>query len=420
VSAPATGRYVVLYDGDCRFCTRWKERMEPRDRDGRIEWLSIHDPSVAGRFPGLDREDALRQMYVFAPDGAVHKGADGWMALFGVLRGLRFLPWLGGVPGARAVMRRVYRAIAERRYRLSCSGAACRRPGRGADRVLVVLGLGALSSLAALTACSGAPPDPAAERLKMVADPEAESVVMAMFEAYGGYESFAGRRNVQYTYRMEFYGGQPAPQKVTRQIHRLALGGSPRAYVEDLDGPERQVVRLDGDSVQVIRNGALLSDPADIDLPRAFTQFARWSFLLPWNLVDPDSDLEYRGVHTPPSAGPVPAEECDVVRLRLGGGPEEASQDWYDFYVSRLSHLLERIHSYRTEDGAYRVTLWSDHRKFDGLRVAGRRETHASDVEGTVGPLEVVAEYSEVQFDAPFTDEIFRPAKPLAASASRE
>ncbi len=100
MSQASSGRYVVLYDGDCGFCTRWKERMEPRDRDGRIEWLSVHDPSVARRFPGLDREDALRQMYVFAPDGALHKGADGWMELFRVLRGLRFLPLLGGVPGA--------------------------------------------------------------------------------------------------------------------------------------------------------------------------------------------------------------------------------------------------------------------------------------------------------------------------------
>jgi len=56
----------MVYDGDCRFCTRWRDRMIARDPRGIIEWVSVHDPAVATRFPGIDREDALRQMWVYA------------------------------------------------------------------------------------------------------------------------------------------------------------------------------------------------------------------------------------------------------------------------------------------------------------------------------------------------------------------
>jgi len=441
----SAARHVVLYDGDCGFCTRWRDRMIPRDREGRIEWLSVHDPSVAARFPNLDREDAMRQMYVYAPDGTVHKGADGWMELFRLLHGLSFLAALGRIPGADLLARRVYRFIAERRYRLSCAGAACRtRPpssregggsgparaaGSGGARsarlalLLPAAGLLAGSVLAALApaGCSPAPADPLAARLKDVAEPQAAAVVTELLEAYGGYRAWSDLHNVEYHYRLEFYGGEKTPQKVTRQIHRLGLGRQVQAYVEDLDGAEPQVVRLDGEGIEVTRGGVPVTEPSELDFPRAFSQLARWSFLIPWNLLDSDHRLEYRGVRTPPAAGAVPAGPCEVIRLRFDKGDTQGpTLDWYDFYVSRLSHLLDRIHSYRAEDGTYRVSIWSDHLRFGALRVATRRETYASEANGEIGPLEVVAEYSDVRFDAPFKDDVFRGPAPLAASAGPE
>ncbi len=446
----APARHVVLYDGDCAFCTRWRDRMIPRDRDRRVEWVSVHDPAVASRYPHLDRDDALRQMYVFAPDGTVHKGAEGWMELFRILQGTSWLAAIGRLPGIRALTRRVYRYIAARRYRLSCATAGCRVPaggasgrrprggdggrerggngGRGSTTLLLLTPLpaGLLAAAAALAAaftiaCAGRPPDPLAERLEAIADPESAAVVTRVLDAYGGYANWMRHHNAEYTYHLEFYGGQKTPQKVTRQIHRLGLGPREQAYVEDLDLEAPQIVRLDGEGLEVTRGGVPVADPADLDFPRAFSQIARWSFLNPWNLLDPQSLLEYRGVRTPPAAGQVPAGPCEVVRLRFDrGGREGPSLDWYDFYVNRLSLLLDRIHSYRAEDATYRVSIWSDHRKFDDVRVATRRDTYSSDAGGAIGPLEVVAEYTDVRFDAPFTDDIFRATTPLAASSGRE
>jgi hypothetical protein len=238
-----------------------------------------------------------------------------------------------------------------------------------------------------------------------------------MLVAYGGYSHWVSRRNVEYAYTLRLYGDQGTEKAMTRQIHRFALGPEPKGYIEDLSG-DGQVVRLDGESLVVTRGGLPLTDPSVLEFPRAYLGVARWSFLNPWNLLDPGTRLEPRSVRSPNAAGVVPAGPCDVVRLRFER-PTDAggTDDWYDFYISRLTRLVEQVHSYRAQENAYRLSLWSDHRTYDGLRVASRREVHASDENGAIGRLEAVAEYSEVRFDAPFGDEMFRGEDALAAAA---
>lgn len=256
----------------------------------------------------------------------------------------------------------------------------------------------------ALSGCVEATSDPILERLRKTADPRAAQVVAGTLEAYGGYAAWSARSSVEYVHRLEYYGGQKAPQAITRQIHRFSLGPEVRAYIEDLGVESPQIVRLDGEALEVSRGGLFVTDPGELEFPRAFVRIARWSFMQPWNLLDPGSRLEIRSPRTPPAAGIVPPGPCDVVRLTLEADGETQRADWHDFYVSRLNHLVDRVHSYRAEDAAYRVTIWSDHRRFDGVRLATRRATHSSDATGTVGPLEVVVEYSDVRFDVPQQD----------------
>lgn len=229
-------------------------------------------------------------------------------------------------------------------------------------------------------------------------------MVAGTLEAYGGYAAWSARRSVEYVHRLEYYGGQKSPGAITRQVHRFSLGAEVRAYIEELGVEAPQVVRLEGVTLEVSRGGLPVTDPGELEFPRAFVRIARWSFMQPWNLLDPGSRLEIRSARTPPAAGIVPPGPCEVVRLTLEEDGETQRADWHDFYVSRLNHLIDRVHSYRSEDAAYRVTIWSDHRRFDGVRVAARRATHASDATGAVGPLEVVVEYSDVRFDVPLPD----------------
>jgi hypothetical protein len=273
-------------------------------------------------------------------------------------------------------------------------GPAARARGGAACAVLLALGLAACGP--------GASDDPVGERLRRVTtDPAAARAVAAMLSAYGGWETWSARSTVDYRYTIRFYGGETTPQQVTRQAHHLSLRGGVQVSIEDLDGPDPRRVSIDGDAIRVTRGGRPVGDAAEIDFRRVFAHVVRWDFLTPWNVLDPGSRLTSRGVRTPTPAGPVPAGPCDVVRLRFdqegeGGGTD----DWYDLYISQRSHLIEQIHSYRAAPNDFRLAVWSGHLDFDGIRVATRRETYASDATAAPGRLEAVAELSDVRFDA--------------------
>jgi hypothetical protein len=259
-----------------------------------------------------------------------------------------------------------------------------------------------------LAACAGAacrepPGDAVTDRIRLVAaDAPAADAVAAMLREYGGYEAWVTRHAVEYRYTLSVFAGEATPRLVTHQVHHLGLGETVRVELLDIDTDEPQVIRLEGDAINVTQNGAVVEDASQIAFRRTYARTVRWDFMMPWNLLDPGARLESRGVRTPQSTGPVPVGPCDVVRLRFdrvteGGGTD----DWYDLYISRRSHLVEQVHSYRADVNGYRLAVWSDTRAFEGLRVATRRATYASDAGGAAGRLEAVAEYSDVRFDLP-------------------
>lgn len=275
--------------------------------------------------------------------------------------------------------------------------------------------------LICVSACGrGTAISPLEAQVEAITDPRTREVVAAMYRGYGGHDAWSRLRNVEYTYSLLLYGGPASPRAAMRQIHRFGLGPTPQAYVEDLDGEHPRIVRLNGPELHVTRGGVPVSDTDRLDFPRAYSRIVRWAFLNPWNLLDAGVRLESRSPRTPQTKGAVPAGMCDVLRLRFeGSGPLGDMDDWHDFYVSRRSRLVEQVHSYRAADNTYRLAIWSDHRTHSGVRVASRRETHASDAAGSIGPLEAVAEYIGVRFDGSFGNEMFRDDLPAAAPSTR-
>jgi hypothetical protein len=254
----------------------------------------------------------------------------------------------------------------------------------------------ALLALAATLACGGqARTDPVFERIRVVTDDaEAVRAIAATLSAYGGLDTWATRRNVAYRFALAVYAGDPAPRRTTLQIHRLTLGPEVHLEMEDLDPAPLRTVRIDGDRVTV--GGAAPEGDDDTEFRLAYGLALRRDIRLPWSLLDEGTSIDSRGVRTPAPAGPVPPGPCDVLRLRM-------SDDWQDLYISRRSHLIEQVHSYRAGPNDFRLSVWADHRAFDGIRVATRRSTYSSDAAATVGRLEAVAEYSDVRFDVEWT-----------------
>jgi predicted DCC family thiol-disulfide oxidoreductase YuxK len=119
---------VVIYDGHCRICTGQIRKLPAWDREGKLAYLSLHDPEVQRRWPDLSHERMMQEMVIVDRHGGRHWGAA---AIRYLTRRLRRLWWAAPVlyfPGSLLLWRPLYRWIARNRYRLSgseCATGAC-------------------------------------------------------------------------------------------------------------------------------------------------------------------------------------------------------------------------------------------------------------------------------------------------------
>lgn len=122
---------VVLYDGRCGFCRARVEQLRWFDGGhGRLAFLSLHDPVVAARYPGIDAERLLDEMCVVDRNGTEYWGAGAVRYLSRRLPRLWWLAPLMHVPGSMLLWRPLYRLVARNRYLLGgkiedCEDGAC-------------------------------------------------------------------------------------------------------------------------------------------------------------------------------------------------------------------------------------------------------------------------------------------------------
>lgn len=125
---PDFPQLTVLFDGSCSLCRASVERVRPFNRDGRIEFLDLHDPSSILRFPNVDREEAMRSMQSVDNLGHVYAGVDAWAQIGLRLPGWNLLAWILLVPGIHWTARILYDWIARNRYRWNreaCADGSC-------------------------------------------------------------------------------------------------------------------------------------------------------------------------------------------------------------------------------------------------------------------------------------------------------
>jgi len=119
---------IVLYDGQCNFCISQVENLKRLDLSNRLELISLHDPIVAELYPDLTHDQLMEQMWVISPTGKRYAGAYSLRYLS------RLMPMLWPIapalhlPGLMPLWCYLYRAVAERRYRIAgrnCSEGTC-------------------------------------------------------------------------------------------------------------------------------------------------------------------------------------------------------------------------------------------------------------------------------------------------------
>jgi predicted DCC family thiol-disulfide oxidoreductase YuxK len=123
---------IVIYDGNCRFCTGQVENLARWDSRGRLAFLSLHDPEVAKRFPDLSYDRLMEEMVVVDPKGNRYGGATAFRYLTTRLPRLYLLAPLMHIPFTLPLWQWGYRQVARRRYRIAgktgeaCEGEACK------------------------------------------------------------------------------------------------------------------------------------------------------------------------------------------------------------------------------------------------------------------------------------------------------
>ena len=107
---------VVIYDGHCSMCTRQVHRLAWWDCQGKLAYLSLHDPEVARRYPDLTHDALMKEMYVVDRHGGRHPGAEAVRYLSRRLRRLWWLAPLLHIPFTLPLWRWLYRLVATHRY----------------------------------------------------------------------------------------------------------------------------------------------------------------------------------------------------------------------------------------------------------------------------------------------------------------
>lgn len=119
---------VVLYDGQCNFCTSQINNLRRFDGKDRLAFVSLHHPDVAINYPDLSIEQLMEQMWVISPAGNRYGGADAVRYLTRRLPILWLLAPVMHIPGSMPLWRFAYRQVAKRRYKIAgrnCDGGTC-------------------------------------------------------------------------------------------------------------------------------------------------------------------------------------------------------------------------------------------------------------------------------------------------------
>jgi predicted DCC family thiol-disulfide oxidoreductase YuxK len=116
--------YTVVFDGDCKVCTRLVKVLRKWDRHRLLEIVSSQQPGVMARFPWIPARAYADALQLVASDGTTWQGAAAVEKLLDVLPRGRLISWIFRIPYVRTLADRLYRWFARNRYRLGC-GAHC-------------------------------------------------------------------------------------------------------------------------------------------------------------------------------------------------------------------------------------------------------------------------------------------------------
>lgn len=126
--------YTLVYDGQCRMCTRLATVLRKWDGRRAIEVLPSQAAGVMARFPWIPAEAYAQAIQLVGPGGQTWQGAAAIERLLTILPRGRWIAWIFHIPFVRTLADRVYRWVARNRYRMGCGEHCQSRPPNVAFR----------------------------------------------------------------------------------------------------------------------------------------------------------------------------------------------------------------------------------------------------------------------------------------------
>lgn len=131
-------RYTVIYDGDCRVCSRIVDVLRRWDRDRELEIVPSQARGVHERFSWIPSRAYVESMQVVrASDRKTWQGAAALEELLDVLPKGRLISWMFEIPLVRPLVEKLYRWFARNRYRLGCGDHCAVKPASATTRTEV-------------------------------------------------------------------------------------------------------------------------------------------------------------------------------------------------------------------------------------------------------------------------------------------
>ncbi len=117
---------VLLYDGNCRFCTKSAHDLRLRTHPDALTIANFQDPAVLERYPQVTHSECMKEAKLIVPSGKVYGGANAIVRALLIRRWWLF-PILGWalIPPFSFVARKVYERIAKRRYEIFAAKEKC-------------------------------------------------------------------------------------------------------------------------------------------------------------------------------------------------------------------------------------------------------------------------------------------------------
>lgn len=116
----------LFFDADCSFCARLVRRAAPTLAARGFGLAPLQSPRVRALL-GAGGSDLLREIRLLLPDGSVRGGADALLHLARRVWWAWPLHAFARLPGARGLLVRIYRWVAEHRHCRSTRWGPCDR-----------------------------------------------------------------------------------------------------------------------------------------------------------------------------------------------------------------------------------------------------------------------------------------------------